>query len=153
MRRYEDRDFPARDLAAMPADRQAQLPWLIAGRMLVTPFAPQDGGLTPHQATAIEEMGVRLERDRRAGLLPDCTAFWLNPIDGTATPLAAPGAWLRVTALQHVVIDLHLLQAMGRVVPVTLLARRTPPASMPVPPAVRGRPRKAHATAGIEAAA
>jgi hypothetical protein len=129
------------------------LPWLIAGRLLMAPFAPRDGGLTAREAEAIEEMGIRLERDRRAGRLPDCTAFWLNPTDGTATPLAAPGAWLRVTALQHVVIDLHLLQAMGRVVPVTVLARRIPPAPMPVPPAVRGRPRKAHAPAGIEAAA
>jgi hypothetical protein len=41
--------------------------------------------------------------------------------------LSAPGAWLRVTALQHVVIDLHLLQAMQRVVPVTLLPK--PPVS------------------------
>jgi hypothetical protein len=153
MRRYEDRDFPARDLAAMPAARAALLPWLIAGRLLMAPIAPRDGGLTAREAEAIEEMGIRLERDRRAGRLPGCTAFWFSPVDGTATPLTAPGAWLRVTALQHVVIDLHLLQAMGRVVPVTLLAKRVPTALVPLPPAVRGRPRKARVMAEIEAAA
>jgi hypothetical protein len=41
--------------------------------------------------------------------------------------LSALGAWLRVTALQHLVIDLRLLQAMQRVVPVTLLLK--PPVS------------------------
>jgi hypothetical protein len=50
-------------------------PWLIAGRLLVTPFASRDGGLTIREAEAIEAMGLRLERDRRAGLLPDSVAF------------------------------------------------------------------------------
>jgi hypothetical protein len=151
MRQYPDSSLLDRSNAPMPAERAAAQPWLIAGRLLLAPFPPRKDGLTPREAAAIEEMGARIERDRRAGLLPDCTAFWLNPVDGAATPLAASGAWLCVTALQHVVIDLHLLHAMGRVVPVTLLARRTLPAPMPVPAAVRGRPRKAQADAVVAA--
>jgi hypothetical protein len=135
----------------MPQDRLDQIPWLVCGRMLLTPLAPREGGLLAHEAVAIEQMGRRLEHDRHAGLLPDCTAFWCNPVDGAATPLAAPGAWLRVTALQHVVVDLHLLQAMGRVVPVTLLARRLDPAPLPVPAATQGRPTKAQALAAAAA--
>jgi hypothetical protein len=131
----------------MPADRAATRPWLIAGRLLIAPFAPRDSGLTAGEVEAIEAMGHRLERDHRAGMLPDCVAFWLSPIDGRATPLTATGAWLQITALQHVVVDLHLLRAMGRFVPVTLLARRIPPAPVPIPPAIRGRPTRARALA------
>jgi hypothetical protein len=129
LRRYEDRDFPARDLAVMPAARAALLPWLIAGRLLFAPFAPRDGGPTAGEAEAIEAieaMGERLDRDRRAGLLPDSVAFWLSPVDGRITPLTASQAWLRIRVLQHVVVDMRLLQAMGRVVPLTLLSPTVP---------------------------
>lgn len=126
MRPYPDTSLSDRSNAAMPAARAAQQPWLIAGRLLFAPFAPRDGGLTPEEAAAIKAMGLRLERDRRAGLLPDCTAFWLSPIDGRTTPLTASQAWLRVKVLQHVVVDLRLLEAMGRVVPLTLLSPTEP---------------------------
>jgi hypothetical protein len=66
-------------------------------------------------------MGERLGRDRRAGLLPDSVAYWFS-IDGRATPLTAGQAWLRLKVMQHVVVDMKLMQAMGRVVPLTLLA-------------------------------
>jgi hypothetical protein len=146
MRSYLDMDFPARHHSPLPADRVNAQPWLIAGRLLIAPFAPRNGGLTAREVEAIEAMGHRLGRDRCAGLLPDCVAFWYSPSDGVATPLTATGAWLRVTALQHVVIDLHLLQAMQRVVPVTLLLK--PPVSGRVP--ARRVPAK---RAGIEAVA
>jgi hypothetical protein len=153
LRRYEDRDFPARDLAAMPADRLDQIPWLVCGAFLVSPFAARAGGLTAREAEAIEEMGMRLERDGRAGLLPaDCACFWFSP-DGRCTSLTPAQGWLRLKALQHITVDRHLLEVMHRVEPVTVLARRVEPVLVPVPAARRGRPRKAHASAGIEAAA
>jgi hypothetical protein len=110
----------------MPADRAAQQPWLIAGRLLFAPFAPRDGGPTTGEAEAIQAMGVRLERDRRAGLLPDCVAYWFSPIDGRTTPLTAGQAWLRLKVMQQVVVDMKLMQAMGRVVPLTLLSPTVP---------------------------
>ena len=89
-------------------------------------------------------MGIRLERDRRAGLLPDSVAFWFNPIDGRTTPLAANRAWLLLRVAQHVVVDLDLMRAMGRAVPLTLvppveagqhrvLTRRAPKAAAVMP--------------------
>jgi hypothetical protein len=108
-----------------------------------------NGALTVREAEAIEQMGIRLERDGRAGLLPaDSIAFWFSP-DGRCTSLTPGQAWLRLKALQYVVIDRHLLQVIHRGVPVTLLARRTSPA--PIPAAVRGRPRKEQAEAMIAA--
>jgi hypothetical protein len=83
---------------------------------------PRDGGLTAHEAEAIEAMGKRLQRDRAAGgLLPGSVAFWFSPIDGQTTPVTVNQAWLRVRVLQHAVVDLGLLEAMGRVIPLTLL--------------------------------
>jgi hypothetical protein len=105
----------------MPADRVAAQPWLIAGRLLFAPFPPRDGGLTAHQAEAIEAMGKRLQRDRRDGLLPGTTAFWFSPIDGQTAPVTVNPTWLKVRVMQHVVVDLGLLEAMGRVIPLTLL--------------------------------
>jgi hypothetical protein len=110
----------------MPADRAAQQPWLVAGALLFAPFAPRDGGPSAGEADAIQAMGKRLERDRRAGLLPNSTAFWFSPIDGRATPLTANQAWLRSRVMQNVVVDLRLLEAMGRVVPLTLLNPTVP---------------------------
>jgi hypothetical protein len=110
-----------RSNAPTPADRAAAQPWLIAGRLLFAPFPPRDCGLTAYEAEAIEQMGLRLERARRAGLLPDSVAFWFSPIDGRTTPLTASQAWLRSRVMQNVVVDLRLLEAMGRVVPLTLL--------------------------------
>jgi hypothetical protein len=152
MRPYPDTSLSDRSNAPMPVDRAAAQPWLVAGRLLLAPFPPRTGGLTHHEAAAIEEMGARLERDRRDGLLPDCAAFWLS-YDGRTTPVTATRAWLQITALQHTVIDLDLLRTLGRAIPVTLIVRRTSPALVPVPPAVRGRPRKARVMAEIEAAA
>jgi hypothetical protein len=129
--------------AAMPADRVATQPWLVAGALLFAPFGIRDGGPAAGEAEAIQAMGVRLERDRRAGLLPDCTAYWFGPIDGRTTPLTTTQAWLRLKVMQHVVVDMRLLQAMGRVVPLTLLpqppepgygaraVRRAAPAAIP----------------------
>jgi hypothetical protein len=105
-------------------------------------------------------MGKRLEQDRLAGLLPDSVAYWFSPIDGRATPLTANQAWLRSRVMRSVVVDLRLLEAMGRVVPLTLLipvesgygARAVRRAAPAVIPPTR-RPKKAHASAGIEAAA
>jgi hypothetical protein len=105
-------------------------------------------------------MGKRLEQDRLAGLLPDSVAYWFSPIDGRATPLTANQAWLRSRVMRSVVVDLRLLEAMGRVVPLTLLipaapgygaraVRRAAPAAL-IP---TRRPKKAHTPAGIEAAA
>lgn len=119
-------DTSDRSKAPMPADRAAQQPWLIAGRLLFAPFAPRDAGLTARETEAIEAMGIRLERDRRAGLLPDSVAFWFSPLDGRCTSLTAGQAWLRLKVLQHVVVDMRLLQAMGRVVPLTLLIPAAP---------------------------
>jgi hypothetical protein len=110
----------------MPADRAAQQPWLIAGRLLFAPFAVRDGGPSAGEADAIQAMGKRLERDRRAGLLPNSMAFWFSPINGRATPLTANQAWLRSRVMQNVVVDLRLLEAMGRVVPLTLLNPTVP---------------------------
>jgi hypothetical protein len=151
-RAYDDLQFPPRHRAKMPQDRLDQIPWLICGTFLVTPFAGRgDGALTVREAEAIEQMGIRLERDGRAGLLPaDSIAFWFSP-DGRCTSLTPGQAWLRLKALQYVVIDRHLLQVMHRVVPVTLLARRTSPAPMPIPAAVRGRPQKEQAEAMVAA--
>jgi len=133
MRLYDD----PRHLAAMPAERVAVQSWLIAGRLLFAPFAPRDDGLAAHEAEAIEAMGLRLQRDRRAGLLPDCVAFWLRPSDGRTTPLTTNQAWLRSRVMQSVVVDLGLLEAMGRVVPLTLL-----PATVSYAPRVPGRTRE-----------
>jgi hypothetical protein len=152
MRPYSDTALADRSNAPMPAARAAAQPWLIAGRLLLAPFPPRSGGLTAREAEAIEEMGARIDRDGRAGLLPDSTAFWFNPIDGAATPLAASGAWIRCTARQHVVVDLHLLHAMGRVVPITLLLRRPTPDLGPVPRATRGRPKNADQAEAVFAA-
>jgi hypothetical protein len=121
MRAFPDSSWSDRSKAPMPADRVAAQPWLIAGRLLFAPFPPRDGGLTAREAEAIEAMGLRLQRDRHAGLLPGSVAFWFGPIDGQTTPLKVNQAWLRVRVLQHVVVDLGLLEAMGRVVPLTLL--------------------------------
>jgi hypothetical protein len=110
----------------MPADRAAAQPWLIAGRLLFAPFAPRDGGPTTGEAEAIEAMGIRLQQDRTAGLLPDCVAYWFSPINGRTTPLTANQAWLRARVMQNVVVDLRLLEAMGRVVPLTLLIPAAP---------------------------
>jgi hypothetical protein len=120
-RTYADQNFPARHHTAMPADRLDGIPWLIAGRLLFAPFAPRDTGLTAQEADAIEAMGKRLERDRQAGLLPDSVAYWFAPIDGHTTPLTADVGWLRSRVMQNVVVDLRLLEVMGRVVPLTLL--------------------------------
>jgi hypothetical protein len=127
MRRYEDRDFPARDLAAMPAERAAAQPWLIAGQLLFAPFAPRDGGPSAGEAEAIQAMGMRLDHDRRAGLLPDSVAYWFSPIDGRTTALTTTQAWLRLKVMQHVVVDMKLLQALGRVIPLTLLPQPAEP--------------------------
>jgi hypothetical protein len=110
----------------MPAERAAAQSWLIAGRLLFAPFAPRDAGLTARETEAIEAMGIRLERDRRAGLLPDSVAFWFSPLDGRCTSLTAGQAWLRSRVIQSVVVDMRLLQAMGRVVPLTLLNPAAP---------------------------
>jgi hypothetical protein len=121
MRAFPDSSWSDGSKVPMPADRVAAQPWLIAGRLLFAPFPPRDGGLTARQAEAIEAMGMRLQRDRRAGLLPDSTAFWFGPIDGQTTSLTANQARSRVKVLQHVVVDLGLLEAMGRAIPLTLL--------------------------------
>jgi hypothetical protein len=122
LRAYQFQSFPDRAKAPLPADRVAALPWLIAGRLLFAPFPPRDGGPTADEADAIQAMGERLDRNRRAGLLPDGVAFWFSPIDGRATPLSAGQAWLRLKVMQQVVVDIKLMQAMGRVVPLILLA-------------------------------
>jgi hypothetical protein len=111
LRRYLDQNFPARHHTPMPAGRAARQPWLVAGRLLFAPFSPRDGGLTAREAEAIQQMGIRLERDRRAGLLPDSFAFWFSPIDGRTTPLTASQAWLRSRVMQNVVVDLGLLRS------------------------------------------
>lgn len=152
-------DTSDRSKAPMPADRVAAQPWLVAGRLLFAPFAPRDAGLTARETEAIEAMGIRLERDRRAGLLPDSVAFWFSPLDGRATPLTADGGWLRSRATQNVVVDLRLLEVMGRAVPLTLLipaapgygaraVRRAAPAAL-IP---TRRPKKAQAEAAMAAA-
>jgi hypothetical protein len=59
-----------------------------------------------------------------------------RPIDGQTAPVTVNPTWLKVRVLQHVVVDLQLLEAMGRVIPLTLLqpgygaraVRRTPKA-------------------------
>lgn len=153
MRPYPDTSWSDRSNAAMPADRAAQQPWLVAGRLLFAPFPPRDAGLTTQEAEAIEAMGKRIERDRQAGLLPDSVAYWFAPIDGRTTPLTADIGWLRSKVMQNVVVDLRLLEAMGRVVPLTLLipteqgygaraVRRAAPAAIP-----SRRPPKARAYA------
>jgi hypothetical protein len=125
MRAFPDTSWSDRSRAPMPPDRVAAQPWLIAGKLLFAPFAPRDGGPTAGEAEAIEAMGLRLERDRRAGLLPDSVAFWFSPGDGRTTPLTATQAWLRLKVMQHVVVDLNLLRALGRVIPMTLLPQPT----------------------------
>jgi hypothetical protein len=127
MHAFPDTSWSDRSKAPMPADRAAQQPWLIAGRLLFAPFAPRDAGLTARETEAIEAMAIRLQHDRRAGLLPNSTAFWFSPIDGRTTPLTANQAWLRLKVLQHVVVDMKLLQALGRVIPMTLLPQPTEP--------------------------
>jgi hypothetical protein len=119
-------DTSDRSKAPMPADRAAQQPWLVAGALLFAPFAPRDGGPSAGEADALQTMGKRLERDRRAGLLPDSVAFWLSPVDGRTTPLTADVGWLRSRVTQNVVVDLRLLEVMGRVVPLTLLIPAAP---------------------------
>jgi hypothetical protein len=54
MRAFPATSWSDRSRAAMPPDRVAAQPWLIAGRLLFAPFAPRDGGLTAHEAEAIE---------------------------------------------------------------------------------------------------
>jgi hypothetical protein len=132
----------------MPAERAETQPWLVAGRLLFAPFPPRDGGLTTGEEEAIQAMGERLERDRRAGRLPDCTAFWFNPADGQCTPLAASQAWLRSKVMRHAVVDWKLLQAMGRVVPLTLLP---PPADRLHPSLWRRKPARVVRKAEVEA--
>lgn len=56
MRAYGDTD---RCKAAMPADRVAAQPWLIAGHLLFAPSAPRDGQRVD-KTDAIEAMGARL---------------------------------------------------------------------------------------------
>jgi hypothetical protein len=72
-------DTSDRSKAPMPADRAAQQPWLVAGALLFAPFASRDGGPSAGEADAIQAMGKRLERDRRAGLLPNST----RPVSST----------------------------------------------------------------------
>jgi hypothetical protein len=121
MRAFPDSSWSDRSKAPMPADRVAAQPWLIAGRLLFAPFPNRDTGPTSREIEAIEAMATRLQRDRHAGLLPDSTAFWFSPIDGRTTPLTANQVWLRARVMQHVVVDLRLIEAMGRIVPLTLL--------------------------------
>jgi hypothetical protein len=116
MRAFPDSSFSDRSRAPMPADRAAAQPWLVAGQLLFAPFAPRDGGPTGEEVDAIQAMGERLDRDRRAGLLPDSVAYWFGPIDGRTTPLTVGQAWLRLKVMQHVVVDMKLMQAMGRVI-------------------------------------
>jgi hypothetical protein len=118
---YQFQTFPDRSKAPLPANRVAAQPWLVAGRLLFAPFSPRDGGPTDGEAEAIQAMGERLDRDRRASVLPDSVAFWFSPADGRTTPLTAGQAWLRVKVMQHVVVDMKLLLALGRVIPMTLL--------------------------------
>jgi hypothetical protein len=80
LRPYLDQNFPARHRSPLPPDRVAAQPWLVCGALLVSPFPsrPGDGVLSQQETEAIAEMGVRLEHDRAAGRLPDCTTFWFN---------------------------------------------------------------------------
>jgi hypothetical protein len=126
MRAFPDSSFSDRSRAPMPADRAAAQPWLVAGQLLFAPFAPRDGGPTGEEVDAIQAMGERLDRDRRAGLLPDSVAYWFCPIDGRTTPLTVGQAWLRLKVMQHVVVDMKLMQAMGRLYPLTLMAPTEP---------------------------
>jgi hypothetical protein len=112
-----------RSKAPMPADRAAAQPWMVAGRLLMSPFTPREGALTDIEAAAILVVGERLASARRAGRLPACPVFWFNAADGRCTPLILVQAWLRVRVQQHVVVDLRVLEAIGRVVPVQLLVK------------------------------
>jgi len=153
MHAFPDTD---RSKAAMPADRVAALPWLIAGRLLFAPVAPRDGGLTTHETEAIEAMGVRLERDRHAGLLPASVTDWFSPSDGRTTPLSTSQAWLRARVMQYVCVDLNLWR-VGRPIQMTLLqpptegygaraVRRAAPAV--IPPTRRPKQARLHVAAG-----
>jgi hypothetical protein len=58
MKAYSDRDWPRRDLAPLPPDRQ---PWLLVlPAVLVTPFPVRKGGLTQAETKEIKAMQRRL---------------------------------------------------------------------------------------------
>jgi hypothetical protein len=101
MRPYADQIFPARHHSPLPPDRLAALPWLVAGELLISPFAARKGGLSAAETDAVEAMRLRLACDRSAGRLPTCTAFWLSPLDGRTTPVATDAAWLRARRAQY----------------------------------------------------
>ena len=68
---------------------------------------------------------------------------WFSPLDGRYTPVPLLQAWLRLKVQQHTAVDLRLLEAMGRVVPVQLLAR----------PMSRGATTRRRALAPVQTAA
>jgi hypothetical protein len=49
-----------------------------------------------------------------------------RPLDGQVTSLTANQAWLRARVMQHVVVNLRLMETMGRVVALTLLTPAEP---------------------------
>lgn len=81
--------------APMPADRLANLPWLIVGDELVSPFVARQAGMSLTESSAVDAVQQRLASDRRANLLPRCPSFWFHPVDGRTMPLTPDAAWLR----------------------------------------------------------
>lgn len=93
---------PPRDRVPLPPERQAALPWLVAGDVLITPWPARRGDLTRAEADAIAAV-----RNRLAARPADADAFWLDPRDGRVTPMTIHNeAWLRVKLSQNLAVRL-----------------------------------------------
>jgi hypothetical protein len=122
------------------------VPWLLTAgygaAVLFTPFLPEAAPPPPgvcRPKALPQQTFPSGRRQHRAD--PGCPRCLLRPCGAIlalpgpekprATPLTATAAWMRCKVTQQVVVDRHLLQLLGRVIPLTLLTRPTVSAPMP----------------------